>query len=504
MIAPRRSGLAIALAALVLSAAAPAFAQEADKPKGKPIKALLVLGGCCHDYPRQAQMITRGISERANVEWTVALDPDKGTTHLNPVYGKDDWAMGFDVVVHDECSSDVKDAAVVERILKPHKEGLPAVVLHCAMHSFRGEGYPKATAWFAFTGLHSNGHGDQLPIAIDYVAKDHPIVKGLENWTTGKEELYNNLTGRVNETATALATGKQSDKGKDAQAVVTWVNTYNGKAKVFGTTLGHNNATVGDPRYLNLITRGLLWSVGKLDEEHFKAGDEPAEATDEKGGAKAGAKPRAAGRGELLKAVGDRSKADANAAGADADAMVPIDLARGKRATASSVQNENTPEGAVDGDVATRWCAQDGSVPHRFQVDLGKPQTVAAAKITWEKDDALYWFRLEGSADGTTATRYRRAELVESIIKPNAKSAQGFETHWFRTADVVVEGFITREAGDEVEFRNAAGVTAILKAGDVTRRGKRETSIMPEGLAAKLSPEELASLVAYLESLKAK
>jgi len=36
-------------------------------------------------------------------------------------------------------------------------------------------------------------------------------------------------------------------------------HTYNGKAPVFCTSLGHNNQTVDDPRYLTLVTRGLLW-----------------------------------------------------------------------------------------------------------------------------------------------------------------------------------------------------------------------------------------------------
>jgi type 1 glutamine amidotransferase len=40
-----------------------------------------------------------------------------------------------------------------------------------------------------------------------------------------------------------------------------------GKARVFSTTLGHNNATVADPRYLDLVTRGLLWACGKLSED---------------------------------------------------------------------------------------------------------------------------------------------------------------------------------------------------------------------------------------------
>jgi type 1 glutamine amidotransferase len=52
--------------------------------------------------------------------------------------------------------------------------------------------------------------------------------------------------------------------------VVAWTNTYKGKTRVFATTLGHNNATVADARYLDLVTRGLLWSVGKLDDTHLK------------------------------------------------------------------------------------------------------------------------------------------------------------------------------------------------------------------------------------------
>ena len=71
-------------------------------------------------------------------------DPDTTTRHLNPIYEKPDWAKGYDVIVHDECSSDVKDLAVIGRILEPHRQGLPAVLLHCGMHCYRSEGFPNA------------------------------------------------------------------------------------------------------------------------------------------------------------------------------------------------------------------------------------------------------------------------------------------------------------------------------------------------------------------------
>lgn len=247
----------------------------ADEPAVAPLKALLVLGGCCHDYKAQQEILAKGIAERAAVEVAIAYDPDTTTMHLNPVYEKADWAAGYDVILHDECSSGIKDPAVIDRILGPHRAYLPAVVLHCGMHSYRSEGYPQAvTPWFEFTGLQSTGHGPQAPIDIEFLTANSPITTGFANWRTINEELYNNSAGKLLETATPLARGKQTARDKKGQEsnsdyVVAWTNNYRG-VKVFATTLGHNNQTVADPRYLDLVTRGLLWSCGKLDEKHLK------------------------------------------------------------------------------------------------------------------------------------------------------------------------------------------------------------------------------------------
>jgi type 1 glutamine amidotransferase len=253
----------------------PGQTAAAAEPAVKPIRTLLVLGGCCHDYKTQQEILSKGIAERAHVDVAIAYDPDTTTTHLNPAYEKPDWASGFDVVIHDECSSGVKDLAVIDRILAPHRAGLPAVILHCGMHSYRSEGYPEVTPWFEFTGLQSTGHGPQAPIDISFAKTDNLITKGLVNWTTINEELYNNITGKLLDSATPLARGRQlarDKKGKeiDSDYVVVWTNNYRG-TKVFATTLGHNNKTVEDPRYLDLVTRGLLWSCGKLDDKYLKS-----------------------------------------------------------------------------------------------------------------------------------------------------------------------------------------------------------------------------------------
>jgi putative heme-binding domain-containing protein len=111
----------------------------------------------------------------------------------------------------------------------------------------------------------------------------------------------------------------------------------------------------------------------------------------------------------------------------------------------------------------------------------------------------------KGPVLSAVAKVYDRAALTESILKPNAKIAQGFESAWFRTKKgEQVEGFVTREAGDSVDVRNIVGQSVTIEKAEIAERGHRPQSMMPEGLMAAFTPSELANLLAYLESLKAK
>lgn len=225
----------------------------------RPLRVLLITGGCCHNYGKQKELLKQGLEARANVKVDVVYSEDTSTKARFDLYQKANWAEGYDAVIHDECTSDVKEIPYVQNILAAHKKGLPAVNLHCAMHCYR----TGTNDWFEFVGIQSTGHGPQQPIEVSYIDRDHPVAKPLENWTTINEELYNNV--KVFETARPLARGRQGTN----DYVVTWVNQY-GKTRVFSTTLGHNNDTVGDPRYLDLVTRGLLWSCDKLDSGYLK------------------------------------------------------------------------------------------------------------------------------------------------------------------------------------------------------------------------------------------
>jgi len=250
--------------------------KKAEPPK--PLRLLLVTGGCCHDYTKQKGILKAGLEARANVVVDIQYTSDTTTKAPLPILGNPNYADGYDLVIHDECVSDVSDPKLVESVLKPHLGGLPGVNLHCAMHSYR-IGDPKDPVtlgtphgyWFEYLGLQSSRHDAQKPIAISFTDKESPIVKGFSDWTTIHEEHYNNV--HVFDTAHALAHGKQELPQKDGSVktndfVVVWTNEYGPKkTRVFSTTIGHNNETVSDPRYLDLVTRGVLWATGHLNDD---------------------------------------------------------------------------------------------------------------------------------------------------------------------------------------------------------------------------------------------
>jgi type 1 glutamine amidotransferase len=229
----------------------------------RPLRALLVCGGCCHDYPVQKDVLKKGIEARARVIVETVEQGGVSKESRIPLYENPDWAKGYDVVIHDECFGAVADTNWISRILAPHRAGLPGVNLHCAVHSYRAA---PGELWQEYLGLRSMKHGKATPIQIRTVDNQHPIIRGLgwRDWLTGNEELYNNV--KVFPSATVLQRGTQGDD----DCAITWVNRY-GSTRVFSTSLGHFNETVGDERYLDLVTRGVLWACDRLDSHNLRS-----------------------------------------------------------------------------------------------------------------------------------------------------------------------------------------------------------------------------------------
>jgi len=96
-----------------------------------------------------------------------------------------------------------------------------------------------------------------------------------------------------------------------------------------------------------------------------------------------------------------------------------------------------------------------------------------------------------------------RRDLLESIVFPSSTLVNGYETYRVKTQDGSVhEGLIARETSEAIFLTSADRVEKRVLRSSVAEILNSRLSIMPQGLDAQLSREELADLVAYLLSLK--
>ena len=82
-------------------------AGELSAAEKKPLRALLITGGCCHDYAKQKDLLKEGLEARINVVVDHVHSPDKSTKPPLAIFGNPDYAKGYDVVIQDECAGDV-------------------------------------------------------------------------------------------------------------------------------------------------------------------------------------------------------------------------------------------------------------------------------------------------------------------------------------------------------------------------------------------------------------
>lgn len=231
--------------------------RRGDPFAGQPrVRVLVVSGGCCHDYPAQNRLLVDTVRRALPADWVIVMEGGNGTSGAQRVYDRPDWAAGYDLVVHNECFANNQDEAVIRRIVDAHRK-VPAVVIHCAMHTYRSA--PAADLWREFLGVTSVRHTAQHQIAAKLATDPASPLTGFKaDWVTPTDELY--VIDKLWPNAKAVATAVSPEDEKEYP--LAWTNSYHG-VRVFGTGLGHGNATWEDSTFQDLLVRGVRWALGR-------------------------------------------------------------------------------------------------------------------------------------------------------------------------------------------------------------------------------------------------
>jgi len=284
-------GVAIALAAVVLAQtpAAPAGAPPGQGAPaggrqgggggggrgpafaGSPVNVLVVSGGCCHDYPGQDRILYDILNKVAPINWTFAIGMTNLPNGRLPLYSDPAYGNKFDLIVHNECWANGDfPPEFLQNIVAPHAHGIPALVFHCSLHSYRsvpdGQDF-----WREMLGVTSHRHTRAHEIAVKW--SDDPITKDLAPFTTPVDELYviekswpgtKALATAINDVDQGLA-GAVGTISNDVYPVV-WSHEFTpdrGGARTFGTSLGHGNDGWNTPQFQELVVRGFRWALRK-------------------------------------------------------------------------------------------------------------------------------------------------------------------------------------------------------------------------------------------------
>lgn len=110
----------------------------------------------------------------------------------------------------------------------------------------------------------------------------------------------------------------------------------------------------------------------------------------------------------------------------------------------------------------------------------------------------------EVGPDITSVAGTRTAEfIVESILRPSASIANGYETVVIETTTgVILDGVVRRETSDTLWLMAPDAEEIVLARTEIARSRVQQTSLMPENMAEILTVAQLHDLLAYLRTLR--
>jgi len=108
-----------------------------------------------------------------------------------------------------------------------------------------------------------------------------------------------------------------------------------------------------------------------------------------------------------------------------------------------------------------------------------------------------------GPALSEIGSKLPKDALYTAILDPNAGISFGFEGYEMKLKDgTTVVGFISSETADEVAVSVPGGITLRHPPGEILERKKLPVSLMPGGLQAAMTEQELVDLIEFLAGLK--
>ncbi|MDX2132304.1 MAG: family 16 glycoside hydrolase [Planctomycetota bacterium] len=230
----------------------------------QPIRTLLITGKNNHNWRYTSRVHADTLEATGRFDVTITDDPARDLA--SPGMLARHQLIVLDYNAEERWPEDI------EKAFSDHiRRGCGLVSIHASNNAFRGwEDYERMHALMWRKG--ETTHGKFHEFTVEFVDRDHPIVKGIADFTT-PDELYHNMVNPHGAEYTLLARAMSSTEsgGSGKYEPMALTRTW-GQGRVFATPLGHTwekqdatKVSVVNPGFRALLVRGAEWAAtGKV------------------------------------------------------------------------------------------------------------------------------------------------------------------------------------------------------------------------------------------------
>ena len=226
----------------------------------KPINTLLLSGSNIHDWERSTPFVAKLLEDSGRFTVTITTDPSAALEDAGQL-------AQYDLFLTEYLGPEWSEAAK-SNFERAVASGTGLVILHSANNAFPG--WVEYETMIGLLWREGSNHGDFHEFLVRIVDHDHPITRGLDDFTQW-DELYHNLIHMhdvpVHVLATAYSSPDQHGTGRDEPMVVV---TQYGEGRVFHMVLGHvalvypegaSMVAFENPPFQRALLRGSEWAA---------------------------------------------------------------------------------------------------------------------------------------------------------------------------------------------------------------------------------------------------
>lgn len=348
----------------------PALLADDPAPEPKPLRVQLLHGGDLHDDETLVAIIKAGLEARLErkLAWkTREVEADDETFEWPQ---NTDKTYDVQLVIHLHCLPGASDK-LRDALLVPHRAGVPGLLIHGALRSFRG-----SKQWTDLSGASLEAWRRSGPIRVQPLSASK-LGEALQPWKVSRDEIY--PVRSLEKGAEAVA--ELIFEGEPTKYPGCWTNRYGSSGtRVFTSVFGHESATVAQYEYLDALANAVVWLTnGDPAKDLVTAPPDSLSAIDP------------------LRIAPPLPNPGGN--------LAPSGMSR-----AWSETSEHPASAAIDGRNETYWLSSFPGAT-QWELDLGAVQPIGAVALIWTGE-------VPEDATVSVSTNLRDWQVLEDRVHP--------------------------------------------------------------------------------------